>query len=171
MDGAQELRDFVFSYIPAEQRVPKHHPLRMIRAILDDTLKRTSRECEEIYTARLSIAPEKLFRALLLQALFTVRNDRMLMEQLNYNLLFRWFVGLQIDDPIWDVPVFTHNRERLLLAEITPTLLTSVLEQAQAIRLLRNEQFTVDRILIKTWTQKCRSHKDKKKRAYPPPKD
>ena len=100
---------------------------------------------------RPSIAPEKLLRALLLQVLYTVRSERMLMEQLDYNLLFRWFVGLNIDDPVWDVTVFTKNRERLLGADVAKMLFTEVLEQARSRDLLSNEHFTVDGTLIEAW--------------------
>ena len=122
MRGTEEIQDSMFSYISAEQRVPKDHPLRPVRKILDESLKRLSEEFEGMYssTGRPSIAPEKLLRALVLQALYTVRSERMLMEQLDYNLLFRWFVGLEIDDPVWDVTVFTKNRERLLKGEHLP---------------------------------------------------
>src|SRR6204780_4646259 len=106
----------VFSYISPEQRVPQDHPLRSLRAITDEALQQLRSRFNRLYakTGRPSIAPEKLLRALLLQALYSVRSERMLMEQLNYNVLFRWFVGLNMDDPIWDVTVFTKNRERLL---------------------------------------------------------
>src|SRR3974377_1136600 len=116
MRGKDEQQLDVFSYISPEQRVPEAHPLRPLRAMTDDALQRLQPRFNRLYakTGRPSIAPEKLLRALLLQALYSVRSERMLMEQLDYNLLFRWFVGLNMDDGIWDVTVVTKNRERLL---------------------------------------------------------
>jgi transposase len=116
MRGKDEQQLDVFSYISPEQRVPQDHPLRSLRAMTDEALQQLQPRFNRLYakTGRPSIAPEKLLRALLLQALYSVRSERMLMEQLDYNLLFRWFVGLNMDDPIWDVTVFTKNRERLL---------------------------------------------------------
>jgi transposase len=171
MRGTEEVQDAMFSYISAEQRVPKDHPLRPIRRIMDEVLKRLSPQFEQMYstTGRPSIAPEKLLRALVLQALYTVRSERMLMEQLDYNLLFRWFVGLQIDDGIWDVTVFTKNRERLLEADVAQKFLKAVLEEAQTMKLLSNEHFTVDGTLIKAWAgQKSFKKKDGDGKTPPP---
>ena len=114
------MEDPMFSYISAEKRVPKDHPLRAIRAMVDVALRNIGPQFDAMYAkvGRPSIPPEKLLRALLLQVLYTVRSERMLMEQLDYNLLLRWFVGLNMDDPVWDVTVFTENRERLLGAEV-----------------------------------------------------
>jgi transposase len=139
---------------------------------MDECLKGLSREFEGMYstTGRPSIAPEKLLRALVLQALYTVRSERMLMEQLDYNLLFRWFVGLEIDDPVWDVTVFTKNRERLLKGDVAQMFLGAVVEQASAMKLLSNEHFTVDGTVIQAWA----GHKSFKKKedADPaPPSD
>jgi len=119
MRGVDHQQSGMFSYISAEQRVPKDHPLRAIRVMVDAALKESSWRFDAVYatSGRPSIAPEKLLRALLLQVLYTVRSERLLMEQLDYNFLFRWFVGLNIDDPVWDVTVFTKNRERLLVGE------------------------------------------------------
>lgn len=116
MRGKDEQQLDVFSYVSPEQRVPQDHPLRSLRAMTDDALRDLQPRFNKLYakTGRPSIAPEKLLRALLLQALYSVRSERLLMEQLDYNLLFRWFVGLNMDDAIWDVTVFTKNRERLL---------------------------------------------------------
>jgi len=116
MRGKDEHQLDVFSYISPEQRVPQDHPLRSLRAMTDEALRELQPRFHKLYakTGRPSIAPEKLLRALLLQALYSVRSERLLMEQLDYNLLFRWFVGLNMDDAIWDVTVFTKNRERLL---------------------------------------------------------
>jgi transposase len=120
MRGTDYEQSSVFSYISAERRVPQDHPLRAIRAMADTALKDLSKRFDGIYAAlgRPSIAPERLLRALLLQVLYTVRSERLLMEQLDYNFLFRWFVGLSIDDPVWDVTVFTKNRDRLLKGEV-----------------------------------------------------
>src|ERR1700688_106330 len=120
MRGHDEGQESMFSYISAEKRVPLDHPLRRVRGMTDRALQELSPKLGELYSrpGRPSIAPEKLLRALLLQALFSVRSERLLMEQLDYNLLFRWFVGLNMDDAIWDVTVFTKNRERLLDGDI-----------------------------------------------------
>jgi transposase len=141
------------AYISAERRVPKDHPLRTIRVMVDAALKDSSWRFDAVYakSGRPSIAPEKLLRALLLQVLYTVRSERLLMEQLDYNFLFRWFVGLNIDDPVWDVTVFTKNRERLLVGEVAQGFFNAVVEQADAQGLLSNEHFTVDGTLIEAW--------------------
>jgi transposase len=119
MRGDDEQQGAVFSYIGLEERVPKDHPLRAIRAMTDEALRTLDQEFEALYArgGRPSIAPEKLLRAQLLQVLYSVRSERQLMEQLDYNLLFRWFVGLNMDDEVWDVTVFTKNRERLMGGE------------------------------------------------------
>jgi transposase len=174
MRGSEEIQDAMFSYISAEQRVPKEHPLRAVRAILDEALKRLSEEFDGMYATvgRPSIPPEKLLRALVLQALYTVRSERMLMEQLDYNLLFRWFVGLQMDDPVWDVTVFTKNRERLLEADVARLFLEAVVDEAEAMKLLSNEHFTVDGTLIKAWAgQKSFKKKARGEKNNPPPDD
>jgi transposase len=146
-----------FSYISPEQRVPEDHPLRPLLAIVNDVLERMSPVFDELYshTGRPSIPPERLLRALLLQVLYTVRSERMLMEQLDYNLLFRWFVGLNMDDPIWDPTVFTKNRDRLLAGEVAEIFFQEVLEEARRRGLLCDEHFTVDGTLIEAWA----SHK------------
>src|SRR6516165_2515226 len=120
MRGTDHQQSSMFSYISAEQRVPKDHPLRTIRAMTDAALGELGAKFDAMYAShgRPSIPPEKLLRALLLQFLYTVRSERLLMEQLDYNFLFRWFVGLSIDDPVWDVTVFTKNRDRLLVAQV-----------------------------------------------------
>ena len=126
MRGADNKQSSMFSYISAERRVPKDHPLRAIRAMADTALKALDQRFAGMYAAlgRPSIAPERLLRALLLQVLYTVRSERLLMEQLDYNFLFRWFVGLSIDDPVWDVTVFTKNRDRLLKGEVAEAFFT-----------------------------------------------
>src|SRR5689334_10347716 len=120
MRGADEQQGAMFSYVAPERRVPRDHPLRAIRRMTDEVLQQLSRHFAELYaaTGRPSVAPEKLLRALLLQVLYSVRSERLLMEQLEYNLLFRWFVGLGMDDVVWDVTVFTKNRDRLLGGDV-----------------------------------------------------
>lgn len=153
MRGVDHQQSGMFSYISAERRVPNNHPLRAIRVMVDAALKESSWRFDAVYASngRPSIAPEKLLRALLLQVLYTVRSERLLMEQLDYNFLFRWFVGLNIDDPVWDVTVFTKNRERLLVGEVAQGFFNAVVEQADAQGLLSNEHFTVDGTLIEAW--------------------
>jgi transposase len=153
MRGRDEQLLDVVSYVSPEQRVPQDHPLRSLRAMTDDALRHLQRRFNKLYakTGRPSIAPEKLLRALLLQALYSVRSERLLMEQLDYNLLFRWFVGLNMDDAIWDVTVFTKNRERLLDGDIAEAFFQAVLEQARERSLLSDEHFTVDGTLPEAW--------------------
>ena len=153
----------MFSYVSAEKRVPQDHPLRRVRAMVDAALKEMSPQFGALYSryGRPSIAPEKLLRALLLQLLYCVRSERLLMEQLEYNLLFRWFVGLKMDDEVWDVTVFTKNRERLLEGEIAGTFFAQVLEQAQRQGLLSDEHFTVDGTLIEAWANRRSFHEKK----------
>src|SRR5271167_3568867 len=153
MRGADHQQSGMFSYLSAEKRLPKDHPLRAIRAMIDVALRNMGPQFEAMYAkvGRPSIAPEKLLRVLLLQVLYTVRSERMLMEQLDYNLLFRWFVGLSMDDRVWDVTVFTKNRERLLAGEAAQGFFQQVVTQAQAQGLLSAEHFTVDGTLIEAW--------------------
>ena len=136
----------MFSYLSPEQRVPADHPLRPIREMSDRALEGLTRKFNEIYSAtgRPSIAPEKLLRALLLQVLYTVRSERLLMEQLEYNLLFRWFVGLNMDEPVWVATVFSKNRDRLLEGDIAERFFDGVLKQAREADLLSDEHFSVD---------------------------
>jgi transposase len=152
----------MFSYVTLEQRVPQDHPARRIRELVDGALERMDEELGRLYAAkgRPSIAPERLLRAQLLMALYSIRSERQLMEQLNYNMLFRWFVGLEMDDPVWDVTVFTKNRERLITGQSSEQLLLSVLEQAYEQHLLSEEHFTVDGTLIQAWASR-RSFKPK----------
>jgi transposase len=174
MRGADHQQSSMFSYISAERRVPKDHPLRAIRAMTDAALGELSPRFDAIYASegRPSIPPEKLLRALLLQVLYTVRSERQLMEQLDYNLLFRWFVGLAIDDPVWDVTVFTKNRERLLAGEIAKGFFTAVVEQARTQGLLSAEHFTVDGTLIEAWAgHKSFQRKDGTAPKTPPDDD
>jgi len=153
MRGTDHQQSGMFSYISAERRVPKDHPLRAIRVMADAALRELGPRFDTLYatSGRPSIAPEKLLRALLLQILYTVRSERQLMEQLDYNLLFRWFVGLSMDDPVWDVTVFTKNRERLLAGEVAQAFFNAVLDQARTHGLLSAEHFTVDGTLIEAW--------------------
>ena len=143
----------MFSYLSPEQRVPADHPLRMIRAMTDAALRRLSRRFARLYakTGRPSIPPEQLLRALLLQVLYSVRSERLLMEQLNYNLLFRWFVGLNMDDPVWHPTTFTKNRDRLLAGDIAASFFAAVRAQAGTAGLLSDEHFTVDGTQLEAW--------------------
>ncbi len=170
MRGQDAGQGGMWSYIQPEQRVPQDHPLRPIRAMVDRALKALSPRFALLYshTGRPSIPPEQLLRALLLQAVYSVRSERQLMEQLDYNLLFRWFVGLNMDDPIWDVSVFTKNRDRLLQGDVAQAFFAAVTAQAQAQGLLSAEHFTVDGTLLEAWA----SHKSvRPKDAAPPPTD
>src|SRR5487761_1464757 len=153
MRGSREEQKAMFSYVTLERRIPQDHPLRGIRVLVDRALERMDRQFDALYakTGRPSIAPERLLRALLLQILYSVPSERRLIEQLDYNLLFRWFVGLEIDDPVWDVTVFTKNRERLIAGQVSQWLLTEVVAEAGAHDLLSEEHFTVDGTLIQAW--------------------
>lgn len=170
MRGDDRRPDTMFSYVAPEQRVPADHPLRAIRTMVDTALRELSAEFARLYppTGRPSIPPEKLLRALLLQMLYSVRSERQLMEQLDYNLLFRWFVGLSMDDPVWDPTVFTKNRARLLQGDIARAFFERVLAQAQGHHLLSAEHFTVDGTLIEAWAG-LKSFQ--RKGAPPPPPD
>jgi transposase len=141
------------SYVTMSQRIAEDHPARQIRAIVDRALARMDGEFEGMYAriGRPSIAPERLLRALLLMMLYTIRSERQLMEQMDYNLLFRWFVGLEMDEPVWDVTVFTKNRERWIAGEASEKLLQAVLKEAQDHDLLSEEHFSVDGTLIQAW--------------------
>ena len=149
----QEQQGAMWSYVPMEQRIPTDHPLRRLRPMVDAALVELSPQFDALYSrvGRPSIAPEKLLRALLLQVLYTIRSERLLMEQLDYNLLFRWFVGLEMDDPIWNATVFTKNRERLLAGEIARAFFERVVAQARDRGLLSDEHFTVDGTLVEAW--------------------
>jgi transposase len=144
MRGDDRQPDSMFSYVSAEQRVPPDHPLRAIRALVDEVLREMSREFEGLYAAvgRPSIPPERLLRAQLLQIFYSIRSERLLMEQLDYNLLFRWFVGMEMDEPIWNPTVFTKNRDRLLNQDIARSFFRRVVDRATD--LMPHEHFTVD---------------------------
>jgi len=156
MRGPDETQGEVFSYVPLEDRIPRDHPLRRIRPMVDRGLQEMWSHFEALYArrGRPSIAPERLLRALLLQALYSIRSETQLMEQLDYNLLYRWFVGLNPDDPVWDVTVFTKNRERLMAGDVSQRLLEAVLRQAGEHDLLSEEHFTVDGTLIQAWASR-----------------
>jgi transposase len=162
MRGDDREQTAMFSYLTLAQRIPADHPARQIRVLVDRALARMDAEFNKLYSAtgRPSIAPERLLRATLLMVLYSIRSERQLMEQMNYNLLFRWFVGLEMDDAVWDVTVFTKNRERLLSGAISQQLLESVLVEARAHDLLSEEHFTVDGTLIQAWAA-ARSFQDK----------
>jgi transposase len=153
MRGEDRESGALFSYVSCEARVPAEHPLRAIRAIVDEALEVLSSEFERLYSkaGRPSIPPEKLMRALLLQAFYTIRSERQLMEQLNYNLLFRWFVGLSMDAPVWDASVYSKNRDRLIEGEIAACFLQAVLQGERVKALLSDEHFSVDGTLIDAW--------------------
>src|SRR6266566_8600953 len=161
----------MYSYLSPEQRVPQDHPLRAIRKLSDAVFAELSPQFDKLYArmGRPSIAPEKLLRALLLQVLYTVRSERLLMEQLEYNLLFRWFVGLNMDEPVWVATVFSKNRDRLLEGDIAERFFDGVLKQAREADLLSDEHFSVDGTLIEAWaSQKSFQRKD---RGNEPPAD
>src|SRR3954463_962387 len=153
MRGQDRQQSAMFSYVSPEERVPAEHPLRPIREMADVALKSLSPVFDRMYATfgRPSIAPEKLLRALLVQILYTVRSERLLMEQLQYNLLFRWFVGLNMDEPVWVATVYTKNRDRFLEGEIASLFFARVVAQARAADLLSDEHFSVDGTLIEAW--------------------
>ena len=157
MRGEDTKQTTMFSYVSPEDRVPANHPLRILRDLVDPILERLAPQFDAVYArgGRPSIAPEKLLRALLLQVLYTIRSERQLMEQLDYNILYRWFVGLNLDDPVWVPTVFTKNRERLLRGDIANAFLAEVLQEAERRSWLSNEHFTVDGTLLEAWA----SHK------------
>jgi transposase len=157
----QQLQPGMFSYVALEDRIPADHPLRGVRKLVDAVLAEMSKDFDGLYSqvGRPSIAPERLLRALLLQVFYSVRSERLLMEQLNYNLLFRWFVGLEIDDAVWNHAVFSKNRDRLLNQDLAQKFFAHVKEQAAG--LMSDEHFTVDGTLIEAWAgQKSFRRKD-----------
>jgi transposase len=163
MRGNDGKQGELFSYVSLEARIPQDHPLRPIRSMVEVALRGLDRAFDEMYsqTGRPSIAPERLLKALLLQLLYSVRSERMLIEQLDYNLLFRWFVGLGVDDPVWHPTSFTQNRDRLLEQDISRKFFAEVLEQAKVAGLLSSEHFTVDGTFIEAWaSQKSFKRKD-----------
>jgi transposase len=169
MRGADERSGAMFSYVSLEERVPADHPLRAIRRITDRALERLSPRFGSLYVnfGRPSIPPEPLLRALLLQALYTIRSERQLMEQLDYNLLFRWFVGLGIDDAVWSATTFSKNRDRLLTGDVAAAFFDAIVLHAASERLLSDEHFTVDGSLLEAWA----SQKSFRPRDPDPPQD
>lgn len=153
MRGDDVQQGGMFSYVSLESRVPPTHPLRGIKALLDEALAGMSRDFDRVYASegRPSIPPERLVRASTLQILYSIRSERLLCEQLDYNLLFRWFVGLSIDEPIWDHSSFTKNRDRLIEAKVARKLLRKIVRRAKKAQLLSNEHFSVDGTLIESW--------------------
>jgi len=151
--GRETTQQVFFSYISLEQRVPKDHPLRAMRTLVNKTLKELSPMFSKLYshTGRPSIPPEILLRATLLQILYSIRSERLLVEHIDYNILFRWFVGLSMDEAVWDHSSFTTNRDRLLNTELAEAFFHSVRQQAEAAQLLSDEHFTVDGTLIGAW--------------------
>ncbi len=172
MRGSDQQQSHVFSYISPEQRVRKDHPLRPIRTMVDQVLKELSPEFNKMYSkvGRPSIPPEQLLRALLLQMLYSVRSERLLVEEIDYNILFRWFVGLNLDDAVWDATVFTKNRDRLLEAEVAKEFLALVVEQARGQGWASDEHFTVDGSLLEAWAS-AKSFQPKNKKSSPPSDD
>src|SRR5271155_1965740 len=159
-------------YVSPEARVRKDHPLRAIRVMVDEVLVRLSAQFDAMYASvgRPSIAPEKLLRAQLLQMLYTIRSERLLMEEMDYNLLFRWFVGLNADEAVWDATVFSKNRDRLLEADVAKLFLAQVVEQARRRGLTSDEHFTVDGTLLEAWAG-AKSFQPKGKKTPPPDDD
>jgi len=171
MRGQDNQQSDMFSYLSPEQRVRQDHPLRAMRAMADLALWSMSSRFDEMYSqiGRPSIPPEKLLRAQLLQMLYSIRSERLLMEEIDYSVLFRWFVGMNMDEPVWDVTVFTKNRDRLLDGDVAREFLCEVVQQAQDKKLTSDEHFTVDGTLVEAWASlKSFQRKDGKN---PPPDD
>jgi transposase len=170
MRGTDIDQGGLFSYVSMEERVPPGHPLRRVRALLDEALKSMSRDFERVYASggRESVAPERLVRALVLQVLYSIRSERLLCEQLDYNLLFRWFVGLSMDEPVWDHSTFTKNRDRLIEAGVARKLLRRIGRRARREGLLSSEHFSVDGTLIEAWSA-VKSMRRRDGKDDPPP--
>src|SRR5215831_12546872 len=169
MRGQDKQQADMFSYLSPEARVRKDHPLRAIRAMADQALEQMSRRFDRMYakTGRPSIPPEKLLRAQLIQMLYSVRSERLLMEEIDYSMLFRWFVGMNLDEPVWDVTVFTKNRDRLLEGDVAREFLVEVVRQAESRGLTSDEHFTVDGTLIEAWAS-LKSFQRKGEKKAPP---
>lgn len=172
MRGDDRQQQAMFSVLSPEQRVPQDHPLRTIRTVVDEVLRDMSPTFDAIYAqaGRPSIPPEQLLRTLLLQVLYTVRSERLLMEELNYNLLFRWFVGLNMDESVWDHSTFSKNRERFLAGDVAQAFFDRVLAHARQRNLLSDEHFTVDATLLEAWAS-LKSFRPNDEPAEPPPDD
>ena len=166
MRGTDTQQSQMFSYLSPEKRVPEKHPLRTIRTMVEQALREMDGQFEKMYSqmGRPSIAPEKLVRALLLQMFYTVRSERLLMEMLDYNLLFRWLVGLNMDERVWDASTFSKNRDRLLAGNVARELFARIVRQAEEAELMSDEHFTVDGTLIKAWA----SDKSFQQKGTPP---
>ena len=169
MRGADERTGALFSYVDVEARVRRDHPLRTIRAIVNEALSALERDFAALYApiGRPSIPPEQLLRAMLLQAFYSIRSERQLMERLEYDLLFRWFVGIGVDDAAWNHSVFSKNRDRLLEGDIAAKFLTAVLAQPRVKKLLSSEHFSVDGTLIEEWAS-MKSFRSKDGSEEPP---
>ncbi len=169
MRGADDQQNEMFSYLSPEQRVRKDHPLRAIRTMVDEVLRSLSPQFNRMYAreGRPSIAPEKLLRALVVQMLYSIRSERLLMEEIDYNILFRWFVGLNLDEEVWDATTFTKNRERLLQADVAKQFLAAVVELARQKGCVSDEHFTVDGTLLEAWAS-AKSFQPKERRNLPP---
>src|SRR5439155_18280575 len=172
MRGPDEQTSHMFSYLSPEQRVRADHPLRAIRVMTDGVFADLSPRFTKMYSdiGRPSILPEQLLRALVLQSLYTVRSERLLMEEIDYSVLFRWFVGLGMDDPIWSPTTFSKNRDRLLESDIASAFFDAVLAQARTAGLLSDEHFTVDGTLLEAWAS-LKSFRRKDEGPQPPPDD
>lgn len=172
MRGADHQQNHMFSYLSPEMRVRKDHPLRAIRVLVDEVLGQLSRRFDTMYArmGRPSIPPEKLLRAQLLQMLYSVRSERLLMEEIDYSMLFRWFVGLNLDEEVWDPTTFSKNRDRLLGADVAKEFLAQVVAQAGAQGLTSDEHFTVDGTLLEAWAS-LKSFQPKQEKPSPPPDD
>ena len=172
MRGEDTSQDAIFSYGSLEERIPQLHPLRPMRRVVDEALRRMSSEFSKLYSqiGRPSIAPEKLLRALLVMVLYSIRSERRLMEELSYNFLYRWFVGLGMDEPVWDATVFCKNRERFIDGEIARRFFDEVLAQADAENLVSQEHFSVDGTLIEAWAS-LKGFQRKDKVGPKPPTD
>ena len=170
MRGIDHQQGHVFSYLSPEERVRKDHPLRTVRTLTDEILREMSPVFDSMYAkrGRPSIPPEKLLRAQLLQMLYSVRSERLLMEEIEYGILFRWFVGLNLDEEVWDATSFTKNRDRLLEAEVAKEFLKRVVEQARNAGLASDEHFTVDGTLLEAWAS-LKSFQPKDSRRNRPP--
>jgi transposase len=169
MRGADDQQSQMFSYLSPEQRVRKDHPLRVIRSMVDEVLRALSPQFSRMYAreGRPSIAPEKLLRALVVQMLYSIRSERLLMEEIDYNILFRWFVGLNLDEEVWDATTFTKNRERLLEADVAKQFLAAVVELARGKGVVSDEHFTVDGTLLEAWAS-AKSFQPKEGKNPPP---
>jgi len=172
MRGVDHQQSQMFSYLSPETRVRKDHPLRAIRSMVDEVLAQLSRRFDSMYASagRPSIPPEKLLRAQLLQMLYSIRSERLLMEEIDYSLLFRWFVGLNMDEEVWDATTFTKNRDRLLGAEVAKEFLAQVVARARTQGLTSDEHFTVDGTLLEAWAG-AKSFQRKDGKTPSPPDD